>query len=1002
MKRATIVIVVVFVRLVLLVIALCTMNNVPTPAAPQTAACGPTLYDCAIAQVGTREFGAAIRTLEQLLAQAPKDLKALNLLGIALIGADRRDEANARFRAALAIDPRFHPARKNLAINEFQAGRLDEAQRHFEEVVKDAPDDEIVQVHLGEIHFHRKRRSDALPHYERARARVAQNPQWTLHYAICLLDGGRPGRTADAVAVLDRLPLDDVSSRFEAGVALGEARAYAEAARFFGSARASAAAGANPNANANANESKAYEAGYNQTLMLIEAGDADAAIRVAEEMFGQGAQRPQRPLGSQRPKGQQALPDPKAAELRNLVSRAYAKAGRIKEAYDALREASRLEPTVAEHYIDLAMLCLEHENYDLGLEIVDVGLKHRPDASMLYLQRGVVLAMKGAIEQAEKEFDRATRAAPDDPAPYVALAMTWMLQNETPKAVEMLRARTRTGEPRAVLFYALGMALLRSGAAPDDEAGTEAMEAFRTATRLTPDFSQAQAELGKLLLKRNDVPGAIEHLEKALALEPNESAPAYVLAQAYRRSGRIDRAQELLARVSRLNAQERGDDTDGNRDLKRMVVRIVRESTTTRPAAAVSAAASAGGATGAAGATGAVAAAGAAANGANGGAAHGVAIAARYERAMSCASSGDVDGAIAEMRRIVDAAPTLAAARYQLGVNLWTRFKRPVGGRQKQDQDDAIAHLTRAVEIEPAQPLFHLVLGQLLAEQQRLAPAIEHLRRALGLASSAAPVDTAPTGTANPATVDPAEYPYNLGLALRLNGNLDEAETQFRAALARNPAHALARRSLGLVLRHKEDAAAAVVELRRAVALLPDDAQGHHLLATALLKLGDVPGATTELREAVRLDPTLIEARVTLTQALARSGHKDEALKEQAEIRRLNAEKADFGRMLVLLDSSAERLDKGDLAIAIAQRREAIVLSPRFAEAHYQLGAALRLMPADQTADAEAETALRQAITLDPNHARAFAELARLLDVRGDKSGAEQARQRAATLAPCS
>ena len=99
------------------------------------------------------------------------------------------------------------------------------------------------------------------------------------------------------------------------------------------------------------------------------------------------------------------------------MSRAYAKAGRIKEAYDALREASRLEPAVAEHYIDLAMLCLEHENYDLGLEIVDVGLKHRPDSSMLYLQRGVVLAMKGAIEQAEKEFDRASRAAPDDPAP---------------------------------------------------------------------------------------------------------------------------------------------------------------------------------------------------------------------------------------------------------------------------------------------------------------------------------------------------------------------------------------------------------------------------------------------------------------------------------------------------------------------------------------------------------------------------------------------------------
>ena len=50
--------------------------------------------------------------------------------------------------------------------------------------------------------------------------------------------------------------------------------------------------------------------------------------------------------------------------------------------------------------------------------------------------------------------------------------------------------------------------------------------------------------------------------------------PSYALAQAYRRAGQTERAQELLARVSKLNAQERGDDPD--RELKRSVMRIVR------------------------------------------------------------------------------------------------------------------------------------------------------------------------------------------------------------------------------------------------------------------------------------------------------------------------------------------------------------------------------------------------------------------------------------------
>lgn len=105
------------------------------------------------------------------------------------------------------------------------------------------------------------------------------------------------------------------------------------------------------------------------------------------------------------------------------------------------------------------------------------------------------------------------------------------------------------------------------------------MRAFEAAIRLDPRLAGPRAELGKILLKRGDVAGAIEHLEQAVALDPENAAPAYSLAQAYRRAGSAARAQELLARVSRLNAQKRGDDPD--RELKRIVVRIVRDNAAT-------------------------------------------------------------------------------------------------------------------------------------------------------------------------------------------------------------------------------------------------------------------------------------------------------------------------------------------------------------------------------------------------------------------------------------
>jgi Flp pilus assembly protein TadD len=89
------------------------------------------------------------------------------------------------------------------------------------------------------------------------------------------------------------------------------------------------------------------------------------------------------------------------------------------------------------------------------------------------------------------------------------------------------------------------------------------------------------------------------------------------------------------------------------------------------------------------------------------------------------------------------------------------------------------------VTLVPERPQPRLVLGQLLAERQRLDEAVEQLTQAAARAGG-----------------DPA-YAYDLGLALRLRGDLDEAERQLRAALASNPRHAEARRALGLILRQK-------------------------------------------------------------------------------------------------------------------------------------------------------------------------------------------------------
>lgn len=516
----------------------------PAPAAP--ADCGPTAYDCALFHVGRHEFTQAIAQLDRQLASAPRDLKALNLYGIALTGAGRRDAANVRFREALAIDPAFYPALKNLGVNEFDAGRYADARAHFAQALRLAPADEVAHLYLGELDYRAKKTAAALAHYEKTGTRFAQNPVWTAHYAVALIDAGRP---KDAQAMLERIPTSDAAALFEAGVALGQAGAHAEAARLFGAARK--------------DYKDPYAAGFNQALMLVDAGDNAGAIRVAQELITEGKA---------------------PAELYNLASRALVGAGRIDEAYDALRQATRLEPKAPENYVDLATICVEHDNFDLGLEIVDIGLQQMPDSWMLYLQRGVLLAMKGLMGDAEKAFENSRRLAPGQPVPYAALGMVWISSGQVEKAVEVLRAELPRRKDH-VVPYIFAVALLRSGVEAASPAAAEAVSALRASIRAEPSFAPAHAELGRLLLKRDDVEAAIQELEKASTLDPASTPALYALAQAYRKKGDTARAQDLLSRVSTLNAKERGDDPDG--ELRRAVVRIVREGTTVprRPAA---------------------------------------------------------------------------------------------------------------------------------------------------------------------------------------------------------------------------------------------------------------------------------------------------------------------------------------------------------------------------------------------------------------------------------
>jgi tetratricopeptide (TPR) repeat protein len=511
----------------------------PLCFASRAADCGPTAYDCAVFSIQLGDFPAAVESLKVELQQSPHDLKAINLLGIALTKSGQRKAANRRFQDALALDPHFYPARKNWAINEFDEKRFAEAEMHFNQVLQEEPGDPIVHLYLGEISFERKDCSAALKHYENGGSRMTQKSLWVMHDAQCQLT---QNDSRKAVAALNLLPEDDFEDRFQGGLLLGRAGAYARAAEFFASVRK--------------RYSDPYVAGYNQLLMLTKAASYSQAILLFHELVAEGYGH---------------------AELYNLASESYVKAGRLQDAYETLRTATRLEPTIEDNYVDLGMLCLEYENYDLGLEILDVGIHYIPSSYRIYVQRGVMLVMRGHMEEAEREFQMASTLAPEKTLSYVALSEVWMQSGQTQKAVELLREKTKVAGNDFIVPFIFALALIRSGADAGSPQSAEAMHALEVSIRLKSNFPRSHAELGQLFLKVGEVDRGIAELKIAIDLDPTDSGPLYQLGQAYRRKGQKAEAEALLARVAQLHSSQH------DLDLKQELKRLVKLDTPTRP-----------------------------------------------------------------------------------------------------------------------------------------------------------------------------------------------------------------------------------------------------------------------------------------------------------------------------------------------------------------------------------------------------------------------------------
>ncbi len=271
----------------------------------------------------------------------------------------------------------------------------------------------------------------------------------------------------------------------------------------------------------------------------------------------------------------------------------------------------------------------------------------------------------------------------------------------------------------------------------------------------------------------------------------------------------------------------------------------------------------------------------------------------------------------------------------------------------------------------PGSPVLWNLCGAAARAQGRVELALECFRKALAL---------------NPKFAD---APYNMGVTLQLNNQLDAAEAAYRHAVSIKPDHAEALNNLGFVRLALGRFEGAETALRQALAARPRFADAMNNLGSALRGQGRSDEALATYRQALVLNPGFVEPQNNIGKHLLEQGKHAEALAvfEEAAAHWPNHPQVHDNLGIVL-----QAMGRHDAAILAHQK--ALALSPKLAEAQYHLALALKeLGRLEEAADAN-----RAALALRPTYGKAHNNYGQVLQEMGANEAAVAAYRRALAL----
>ena len=248
---------------------------------------------------------------------------------------------------------------------------------------------------------------------------------------------------------------------------------------------------------------------YAQAIEKVRAGDPEGAVELFKKAI-------------------EGKPDD--WERRDLFAKVLLKLDRTGEATIQANKAVLLAPDKAGPLVTLTDIYLARGLADKAADAIARAQQLEPDSEKVLERAASVAASGGKIDEAIALNEKVLAMKPGNTEVLVALADLYN-RNKQPKKAEEALSKVVELDPANAhrTFYNLGVVIENRDDATEGD-HRKAIEAFRKAIDLKPEYAIVHRDLGFALLRTGDLMGARKELQKYLDLDPRARDAAEIKA----------------------------------------------------------------------------------------------------------------------------------------------------------------------------------------------------------------------------------------------------------------------------------------------------------------------------------------------------------------------------------------------------------------------------------------------------------------------------------------